>query len=247
MALHLYNAAVLHRQPGAVLKTTRGGVQSFTPTYIANQATIVAAHAALALGANYVKQIDATDPDFPGLQLEDKQLVFLEGGLAELTLQWEGITSDTIPPAFWRIVRTPSEEPIDSHPRFVASIGGDAANPKNGAKFDEETGIFEGFPMTATAGLRGVSKYLAENIVVIKEYVSLTAPEDNFEIPIRRAPSIDEADRGIETVPAIPAGYNWLQTDLVYSRRGGAYEIMEEYTASGKGGWNQLIYNLYAG
>jgi len=251
--MHLYNLTTLHRQPGSRLKTTRGGVQSYNPSYIAKTSVVVAEHDALKLGQKYEKVL-ATDPNFPGLLLEEKEILFDEGDQATLLLTWEGVTSETLPPPFWRIVRTPQEEPIESHRRFVSSIGGTATNPLNGAVFDSETGLFEGFPMTANANLRGVSKYLAENIVVTKEYVAINQPNDNFEIPIIRTPRITEIDpldpdavpdRGIEAIPSIPLGYNWLQTDLVYTRRGNVYEITEEYTASGIGGWNSLIYATF--
>lgn len=245
-----YGLTQLHRQPGARLRTTRGGLQVYAPTYSASIETIQAAHDRLTLGDPY-QQLTPTDPIFRGLLLEDREMIFDEGNIAHLYLSWEGVTTETLPPPFWRIIRTPGEEPIDAHPRFASSIGGTHDDPKNNAQFDwdpeTETGTkaFLGFPSGAPNNLAGVTKYLCENIVVTKEYVTLTQPDDSFEIPIIRTPVLGSNHRGLRRLPQIPLGYNWLQTDLVYTARGNVYEVTEEYTASGANGWNSTIYPTY--
>jgi len=242
-----YNLDELLRQPGARLRSSRSGAETFAVSYQGKTEDAAAAYNLIKLGSDY-QQLLPTDPSYTGLSLEDKDLVFDEADIAILNLVWEGYTEEVLPPPFWQIIRTPSEEPIDAHPNFASLIGGTAANPKNGAKFDDETGVFLGFPSGSGTGsnkLDGVSKYLAEKLVVRKEYISLTKPNDNFEIPIIRAPTIDPQDRGLNILPSIPIGWSWLQTDLVYGRRGKIWEVFEEYTASGTNGWNTLIYPTY--
>lgn len=239
-----YNLDGLLRQPGARLRSSRSGAETFAVSYQGKTEDAETAYNLIKLGADY-QQLLPTDPNYTGLTLEEKDLVFDEADIATLNLAWEGYTEEVLPPPFWQIIRTPSEEPIDAHPRFASDIGGTAANPKNGAKFDDDTGVFLGFPSGSSSGLAGVSKYLAEKLVIRKEYISLTKPADNFEIPIIRAPTIGPQDRGLNILPSIPLGWNWLQTDLVYGRRGKIWEVSEEYTASGANGWNRIIYPTY--
>lgn len=243
MSIQKYNLHQLHRTPGARLETTLGGAQIYSVAYEAETALIVQEHDRLLLGEDYRKLVPS-DPGFHGLALASKRIAFDVGDVATLILSWEGVTAETLPPALWTVVRTPSEEPIEAHPRF-SSFAGTASTPQNGAAWDQETGMFIGFPGDAGSGLAGVSKYLCENIVVTKNYVAIQAPDDSFEIPIIRWPTIHPGDRGIRTVPSIPLGFNWMQTDLVYTRRGNVYEVSEEYTASGANGWNNVVYPSY--
>jgi hypothetical protein len=235
--LNIFGLHSVTKMPGARLRSSLSGLIEFNETRIGREADVQRAY-------NQLTEGFSNSPDFPGLQLEQKELVFDEGGQSILILQWAGTSSssgsaqDPLPDPYWELIRTPSQEPIDAHPNFKEEIGGTPSAPLNGAIFDDD-GIFVGFPATLNGEQNdygGLSKYLEANTVLRKSWVSRTEPDGGQIIPRIDTPSIS-GSRGIGRVPSLGGKRNWLKTDLVYSRRGPVYDIREEWTASGPRGW----------
>lgn len=123
-----------------------------------------------------------------------------------------------------------SEEPIDSHPDFITTLGGTVAAPLNGAVFDA-TGIFQAFTATGWIGIKG---YLAPGAVWRQTSVSSGAPSDISTVGHITTP--------LGSPPTVESGRTWLYTGLSYEKRGGAYTIRKEWRLSSLRGWEPTIY-----
>jgi hypothetical protein len=127
-----------------------------------------------------------------------------------------------------------SEEPIETHPNFVSSIGGTADDPLNEAIFDD-AGIFLGFPANAPNDLGGVRSYLnSGQCTWRKTWNSKTQPVD--------ATTIGDIDVPEGSPPTLGAGRNWVYYGMQFTLRGKVYQITKEWRASGRKGWNSIIY-----
>ncbi len=181
-----------------------------------------------------IPPVGTPHPKNPLAKSYDAELVVTENDIAVITVDYLGIyISDRYTIEY---IATTGEEPIETHEAFVSSIGGTAGAPKNGAKFDEETGEFICFPGDAPHRLGGVRGYLAPASVVRVSFYSHEANTGLSDLGERKSPPF----LGFITVGG---SRNWLKTN--WSRRdyGLIYQITEEYTLSGKGGWNSLIYD----
>ena len=178
--------------------------------------------------------IGSPHPDSAQVLCYNTSITILENEIAEITCDYLGIFRD---PTIYQIefIGNVGEEPIETHKDFVSKIGGTAASPKNAAKFDLETREFIGFPADAPSDLGGVRGYLNPASTVRISWFTKNAPTAGlFDLgSIRNPPG---------NVPKPPDSRNWLKTN--WSRRdfGLIFQITEEYTASGKKGWNRLIY-----
>ncbi len=124
-----------------------------------------------------------------------------------------------------------SEEPIETHPNFAATLAGTPTGPLNDADFDDK-GNFVGFK--ATSSLRGVRGYLAPGVIWRKSYSTTTQPNNLGNVGKIVIPS--------GPVPSVPSGYNWLSLGITWQQKALIYQVREEWKLSGRNGWNSLIY-----
>lgn len=228
MAASIFGLASLTQEAGAVISEENSGLVTYSESLVGQTAAVVAAFASLV-------RFTTANGTYGNLKLDSKRVFFDEGGQAKLQLVWAGPDAGTgspVPPApVWSLKRSPSEEPIDTHPDFATF--GIAAN---GAKFDAD-GIFIGFktPTSGTNTWGGISKYLEKAAVITKTSIVASFNPDE-EIPRINTPS-----GAPFTIPTI-TGRNWMKTDLSAIQRGASFEVFEEWTMSGQQGWNTTIY-----
>ena len=232
MAATIYGLAALAREPGAVLREESNGLLTFTESQVGKTADVLAEFFLL-------ERFVSVCADFAGLKLDSKQVLYEEGGQAKLQLVWAGTLYEEAPvlsEPVWFLKRTPSEEPIETHPDFK-DFAGTASTPLNGAEFDE-TGLFKGFrvPSTGTNVFGGISKYLEFAATVTKTSVKVTSPDTSEIIPRINTPT-----GAPFTIPTI-TDRTWMKTDFTLTQRGAGFEVYEEWTMSGQRGWNTTIY-----
>jgi hypothetical protein len=228
MAASIFGLASLTQEAGAVLVEENSGLVTFNESIVGKTADVVTAYAALV-------RFTTANGTFLNLKLDSKKVLFDEGGQAKLQLVWAGPDAGSGTPVdpepIWSLKRSPSEEPIDTHPNFP-TFGISA----NGAEFDEN-GIFIGFkvPTSGTNVWGGLSKYMEKAAVITKTSIVSTFDSDE-EIPRINTPS-----GAPFTIPTI-TGRNWMKTDLSAIQRGASFEVFEEWTMSGQQGWNTTVY-----
>lgn len=153
----------------------------------------------------------------------------LKGDKVRITLSFIGITRDPTP---W-IVEHPGgsgQDPIETHPDF-SNFAGTPTSPKNGAKFDSETGEFIGFTDRSNS-LAGVSAYIVPSVVVNASYYTHFAPQIGNVGKISGFPPI-YAPRNVR---------NWLLIGMPYRQIGNLYQVTPQFLGSGPLGWNTRIY-----
>jgi len=176
--------------------------------------------------------------------------IALKGPFAYGTLQYEG--SDPTggggqdgEEAVYELVRGVSEDKIETHKDFDSLIGGTATAPLNGAIFrDVKTGVstsksqdsnenkvFDKFELSSK--YKGVESYLnASQMTWRKSWVTHANPTS-----ATRAGKIGTPEG---QAPAING--TWLNMGLTSTKRGSVYQVTEEWRASGKDGWDAIIY-----
>lgn len=187
-----------------------------------------------AAAPSLLPQKGSPHPDNSRVQCFNSVMTVTENGLAEIVSDYLGLQSDPTPPVIDFLGNT-GEEALETHPDFVSKIGGTPDAPLNEAKFDEETGEFLGFPVDASEDLGGVRGFLSPTSTVRVTFFTANDRWGLYELGEIASPP--------GNVPKPPGSRNWLKTN--WSRRdfGNIYQISEEYTASGRRGWNRLIYS----
>ncbi len=122
------------------------------------------------------------------------------------------------------------QEPIETHPDFVAKIGGKKGAELNDAVFDDD-GKFVGFKQTSK--FAGVKSWLVCGTSYRIRRTSSGRPNSIKDVGTRKQPAI-----GIAT----PEKADWLLVARTWRRSGGVYEINEEWQLSGPKGWDTTIY-----
>lgn len=143
-----------------------------------------------------------------------------------------------VPEPIYELDYSTSEEPIETHKDFRATIGGKPTAVLHGAKFDTD-GVFVGFAgpfadNTEEDTWRGITSYLAPGAIWRKSYTTSTRPAD--------LGSVGKIDVPEGSAPAVPTGYNWLYLGVTWEQRGRTYSVRKEWRLSGRRGWNATIY-----
>jgi hypothetical protein len=143
------------------------------------------------------------------------------------------------------------EEPIQTHPNFgsaqstngdgtiVGQAGGPLLSSKisptanSGAVFNPD-GSFKAILSQSPNNLGGVTSYLLAQGTYVKSYVSPYAPDSSQDGTIN-SPSDGP-------IPTLIPGANWLKCPTTFNQRAGVYDIREAWKASGRKGWNSMIY-----
>ena len=177
-------------------------------------------------------QIGDAHPDDSRLEMYQRSSKFGRNLEVLLTASYQGLTSEG--GSSERVLTYSggqNNDPIETHPDFEDFAGTKDA-PKNGAKFDEETGEFIGF-VGAEFPFQGVLYYLNPSSRISISYWTKTQP--NLE---NRMVIVDN----ITGFPGLPDAANYLRVDMPYRKVGNNYQVTEQYLASGPTGWNAIIY-----
>jgi hypothetical protein len=216
------NAPGLIRQPGSKLSYKQDGTIQGSIVYEGDASARAAA-----------PKINSSHPDDSRAICYDVEIENLKSGKIRATAAYIGVTADPTP---WFLSGTGSldKESIVTHPDFVAKIGGTAASPKNGAKFDDDTKEFLGFPADADGALGGVDSYFVPSVVY------------RFTRWTYRQPDFGDLGK-IQTPPVAirkPASVrDFLLGSGTYHQVGNLYQETMEFWGSGPRGWNRMIYS----
>jgi hypothetical protein len=187
----------------------------------------------------------AYHPVFTYLNMERRRVSITPGYLI-ITGEFAGIPGGTIP--IYELSLGCSDEPIETHPRFISEIGGRPSAPMNGAIFidpstgrvtaSDAVGVFDHFKLTISGTLNplaGISAYLeAAQMCWRERYCATSRPSDTTVVGHIQSPA--------GPAPNPPSGGNWLYMGVTYEQRGNCFFITREWRASGRRGWNELIY-----
>lgn len=149
----------------------------------------------------------------------------------ELVVSYFGLTSPKTTPIISYSPNT-DRSTIETHPDFT-SFAGTKEEPKNGAKFDDETGEFLGFFDPKNKDLYGVRNYYTSATIVQVSYWQSNVPS------VSRRMSIVSSIPGFRKPSDVR---NFLLTDIPYRQIGSFYNITEQYLGSGPNGWSRTIY-----
>ena len=143
-----------------------------------------------------------------------------------------------------------SDEPVETHPKFVSDIGGSPSSPAHGAIFvdvetgekttDNTKGVFSRFTImdgSVKNPYAGVSKYLdASQVTWTKTQVTSTRPASASGVGFIGTPA--------GSPPSLGSGRNWLYIGLGYEERGGGtvFKVKQSWRASRLGGWITAMY-----
>lgn len=124
------------------------------------------------------------------------------------------------------------QEPIETHPDFT-DFAGTPASPKNGAKFDDETGEFIGFTDIENS-LAGVRSYIVPSVLATLSYYTHYVPNLAYVARISHFYPPD--------LIRPPNVRNFLLVGMPYRRIGNLFQVSMQLLGSGPRGWNTKIY-----
>lgn len=164
-------------------------------------------------------------------EMYNREITYLPLKKVRLVASYFGLVGSKTEPV---LAYTPStdKEPIETHPLFT-SFAGTKAVPKNGAKFDRETGQFLGFFNPAIEELFGVGHYLVPATMVSLTYWQSSVPS------LARRMSIRATIPGFRKPSDVK---NFLLLDIPYRQIGSFYQVTEQLLGSGPRGWSKIIY-----
>ncbi len=212
---------------------------------ITSVATLTEAYEGLySVLASQLPTVFSHHPTFTGLQLSEFSLTQTEATFGRLDLKYEGPNPATpdgaLPPPVYELIRGNSTEPIDTHPAFVSTIAGTPANPiiANNPVWNSDK-TFKGFATVLTDGITrnpkaGVQSYLDSSMTFKKTYLDYNPPDD-----IGVVPRIDQPG---SPAPQLTTPRSFMLMNVSWTRRGGIYEISQEWLSSGRYGWDTDIY-----
>lgn len=196
--------------------------------------------------------LGAVHPIFGYISMSHRELS-LDAAWATALCEYEGVPAPT--PPIYELVVGVGEEPIETHPRFVSDIGGRPSGPLNGAIFfNPKTGDYvnEGSPASSDAGYvffafaATLSDGTKNPFAKIEQYL------DPSQMTWRATTYVPAGQTAIGRVghiappqgpaPQLPSPMNWLDMGLSSTQRGSAFQLVQEWRASGPRGWNGIVY-----
>ncbi len=170
-------------------------------------------------------------------------------GYAVFECEYAGCSA--VPPntevPIYEIEKSCSEEPIETHPKFVSTIGGKPSSVLHGATFkdyetgeeskDDARGVFNRFTLLV-GGARnpyaGCEKYLDAGVIYSKSWAQNGIPTVGTDVGHIATPS---------GAPTLDTGRNWLYIGMTVEKRGNSYKVKQSWRASGANGWISAIYS----
>jgi len=192
---------------------------------------------------NLAPGLGSAHPIWSWLYMERRR-VSIDPGFAIITGEYVGITGNRTPSQY-EASYSESEEPIQTHPDFVTTIGGKPSAVLNGAIFidqdtqkvtpDDSRGVFREFKSLIDGALNpfaGISSFLSPQVTLREIWMS-TSPVSTGGLGHISGPPMSIA---------LPDGGNWLYTGASFQQRGRVYANSREWRSSGRRGWNSDIY-----
>ena len=159
------------------------------------------------------------------------------GAFSEITVTYQGQEGLTLQQDS---TSSTGEEPIESNKYFFnGDIGGGssivtAAGSSNVIYNDD--GSFAGFSKNAQKNFFGVTSYLNPNLVYRRSFTtSVTASATNLS-------TVGRIVEKTSDFPSSVTGSTWLCVGISYVKRGQAFDVTQDFRASGEQGWNTYIY-----
>lgn len=126
-------------QPGSEIENTREGLGRQIMKLIGLGSSFTAGSSLQLI--NYATLVSVSpkspSPLAPSLGLYSSKIKYGKGGLAEMSLEFRGLSPglSNPPPPVYETRRTTSNEPLQTHPKWESAIAGTPAAPINGARF----------------------------------------------------------------------------------------------------------------
>jgi hypothetical protein len=221
---------ILKRQVGRKLRISKEGVAVLTEEHRADFTAITA----------QAPDLDAPHSVYPGLRLFTKDYVEEHSELGRLILDYRGLDpkyegSEALPPPVYSLQRAGSDEPIETHPKFVTEWAGTGEAPIDGIfqAVTDDAGTVLGYKFIGfktSSEFYGIRTYRAAGYIWRKSYVSRTQPDDS---------GISELDTPPGGAPTLPDDYSWLYDGLAWSKQGGIYSAEQVWIGAP---WNTTVY-----
>jgi len=234
MASILLGSSSLVWMPGEKVQVAKNGLVTITSPFGCR----------FAGGVSLIPAPGSEHRNYTGTYCESYEFTREEGDLMIGIVTYSGITFqfDSLPAPIYSLLQSLTNEPIDSHPKFIERIGGTSKNRLHGAVFDDQTGIFKSFKpwsdmaMTVPNPKAGNSEYLNATMVWRKNWMSRVKPSSvasSGKIGTPEGPA-----------PALKPGANWLVGPYTVVDRGlgQIYEITLDWLASSMNGWDPDVY-----
>ena len=159
------------------------------------------------------------------------------GAFTEVTITYQGADPTTLQQD---TTNSTGEEPIETNKYFLAGDAGGGSSIVTAAGaanvIYNDDGSFAGFSKNAQANFFGVTSYLAPSVVYRRSFTTaVTATATNLAAVGRIVNTTGD-------FPNAPTGGTWLCTGVQYVKRGSAFDVTQEFRASGEDGWNTYIY-----
>jgi hypothetical protein len=201
----------------------------------------------------------ARHPVFTGIKMTKRRLAF-EGAFAVAYCEYEGLEatgsfgfSDDQSPPVYELVRSVSDDPIETHPRFTQSnFAGTPQSPQNGAVFLGPDGLKSTDPKVAKfshfayqkddgteSALFGVRTYLNSTEPIWRETITYRASRTSWKNSLGDVGRF--SDPGGDP-PKAPTGYQWMLLSLQSVERGDAVVVTREWQAVRASAERAIIY-----
>jgi hypothetical protein len=159
------------------------------------------------------------------------------GAFTEVTVTYQGQEGITLQQDS---TSSTGEEPIESNKYFFnGDIGGGssivtAAGAGNVIYNDD--GSFAGFSKNAQRNFFGVTSYLNPNLLYRRSFTtSVTASATDLS-------TVGRIVTATSDFPSTVEGATWLCVGISYVKRGQAFDVTQDFRASGEKAWNTYIY-----
>lgn len=176
-------------------------------------------------------RMKAPHPRESRCEIYNRDITYLPLRKVQLVASYFGLISNKTEPVLAYMPNT-DKEPIETHPLFE-EFAGTKASPKNGAKFDDDTGEFLGFYDQAIKDLFGAAHYLVPATMVSLTYWQSSVPS------LTKRMSIKASIPGFRKPSDVK---NFLLLDIPYRQIGSFYQCTEQYLGSGPNGFSTKIY-----
>lgn len=149
----------------------------------------------------------------------------------QMTASFFGLTSSTTDSIISYTPNT-NQDSVTSHPDFK-EFAGTSGEPKNGAKFDDETGEFLGFFDPDKKDLFGVEYYLTPATLLSTTHWQRSVPRLSKRMTIRSSISGFNKPSGVK---------EFMLLDSPYRQVGSFYQVTEQWMGSGPAGFSRKLY-----
>jgi hypothetical protein len=210
--------------------------------------------------AKFVPRPLQKHPIFPQLLLFEFNTVREPGDIGRFDLIYRGVLlkpEDLAKLNQEEAAQTVSTEPIETNPRYAGVRDANGAWPASPPVTSAELGAINralsaGTVYTSanaravelfTRKLRGLDSYYRVGTTYRNNYVLSTAPSAANWAATGKIWDTALMKKIFPNAPVAPTGQNYLMTGLSWRKSGGMFAISQEFQLSGRGGWDQVLYD----